>query len=166
MAKTDLTAQRLRELFNYDPETGIFTRRIATGRHGCNKAGTIAGYKGKLGYVELSVDNRSYHAHRLAILFMTGEWPLHMVDHKDGVRDNNRFDNLRDAPELINRQNVRRAYKVNISGLLGASKHRNRWTATIRVAGKRLRLGNFATAEEAHAAYVAAKRIHHEGNTL
>lgn len=166
MAKTDLTAQRLRELLHYDPETGVFTRRIATGRHGCFKAGEIAGSKNTVGYVEMGIDSGRYLAHRVAVLYMTGEWPRYMVDHLDTVRDNNRWSNLRDAPELINRQNLRRAHKSSISGFLGASKHRNKWSATIRVGGKRLRLGTFETPEEAHAAYVAAKRIYHEGNTL
>lgn len=159
-----LTAERLLELVNYDPETGIFTNRVPRKKI---RVGDVAGTIDKeSGYVILCIDRRRYYGHRLAFLFMTGEWPKRLVDHKNGCRSDNRFDNLRDASRLVNQQNMRRAMSGSSSGLLGAHKKRSRWSSQIKVNGRLVKLGTFGTAEEAHAAYVYAKRKYHEGNTL
>jgi hypothetical protein len=164
MAVENLTAQRLRELLHYDPETGLFTRRIA---HYGHPAGSAIGSTHNVGYVRLHVDGRSYLAHRLAWLYMTGEWPEQQVDHRDGDRANNRFENLRDVTRSVNFQNQRRARGNNKhSALLGAFKKRDRWESRIKVDGAYIRLGTFRTAEEAHTAYIEAKRRLHPGCTI
>lgn len=159
-----LTAERLQELVHYDPTTGIFTHRAPRKKI---RVGEIAGTVDKAsGYVILCIDRRHHYGHRLAFLYMTGEWPKQMVDHRDGNRANNVFDNLRDAPRLINQQNLRHATAVSSSGLLGAYRKRNKWESRIRHCGQVIRLGVFATAEQAHDAYLRAKRELHDGCTI
>jgi hypothetical protein len=166
MAKTDLTAARLRELLNYDPETGIFTRRVDV-HGGRYKAGDVVGNINR-GYVETSVDRQTYCAHRLAFLYMTGEWPKHYVDHRNLVRSDNRWANLREATPRLNQENKIKANAGNRSGYLGVTKQSTGHTfmAKIKSMGVERYLGNFKTAEEAHQAYLSAKRRLHEGCTI
>lgn len=167
MATANLTAARLRELLHYDAETGVFVRAVATGRHGCHKAGVVSGYTNPMGYVEISVDNRNYKAHRLAWLYMHGCFPPNYIDHIDGNPSNNRIANLREADDLINAQNIRRAKKQNTSGFLGITKNgQDGWLAKVWADGKAHYLGTFRTKEEAHAVYLAAKRQMHAGCTI
>lgn len=164
MAKTDLTAARLRELLDYNPDTGIFTNRAPRKKI---RVGEVAGsFDRSHGYIVLSVDCQKHYGHRLAFLYMTGRWPEFVVDHMNGNRSDNRWSNLRDATRLVNQQNMRSASTASSSGLLGAFKKRAKWTSNIRFKGGLVRLGSFNTASEAHAAYVAAKRKLHEGCTI
>lgn len=159
-----LTAERLRELVHYDPGTGIFTNRAPRKKI---RVGEVAGTVDKdSGYVVLCLDRARYYGHRLAFLYMTGEWPKLMGDHKNGARADNRWDNLRDASRLVNQQNMRGAARGSASGLLGAHKKRDRWTSQIKVRGQLVKLGTFLTPEAAHSAYVCAKRKYHEGCTI
>jgi hypothetical protein len=165
MATAILTQARLRELLDYDPETGVFTWR-ATGK-GRPAIGSQAGATDKgHGYRSICVEYGRHYAHRLAFLYVTGEWPQGMVDHINGRRDDNRWCNLRDASRLVNQQNMRRAVAGSASGLLGAHKKRGKWSSQIKVRGVLVKLGIFETADQAHAAYLAAKRQLHEGCTL
>lgn len=164
MAKTDLTAQRLRELLHYDPETGIFTaQEIRTGRK--NRSGEI-GSVNRNGYRVMHVIGQRYRTHRLAWLYMTGEWPKSQIDHIDGDRLNNKWGNLRDVPRSINLQNLHAAQVNNKIGLLGVSKVNQKWLARIFVDGKATRLGRFETPEQAHQAYLNAKRALHMGCSI
>jgi hypothetical protein len=159
----DLTQARLRELLTYDPATGIFTRCV--GRGGV-RAGSVAGCvweKGANGpYLRISIDGRQYSAHRLAFLWITGEFPPDDVDHIDGDGLNNRLGNLRAATRTQNLAN-RRRHKNNTSGFKGVSFHKRerRFRAKIQVGGKTQNLGSFDTAESAHAAYCAAAEKTH-----
>ena len=161
-----LTAARLREVLNFDPETGIFTWRFKPNR--CIRIGDVAGGKQIQGYWKISVDRRAYFAHRLAWLYIHGTWPVDQIDHIDCQKDNNRIANLREAGGVFNSQNQRKAHKNNISGLLGAhwSAQEKKWRTAIMVDGKLIHLGYFPAAEEAHAAYVAAKRKRHASCTI
>lgn len=163
MAAADLTAARLRELLNYDPETGIFTWRRS--RHGVF-AGAVAGAPGRQGYILFQLEGLTRQAHRLAWLYVYGKWPEHNIDHINGTRHDNRIANLRDVPQAINAQNQRKAMSNNKSGLLGVSKNGRYWAATIRIGGKTFHLGVHRKPEDAHAVYLTAKRLIHEGNTL
>jgi hypothetical protein len=97
---------------------------------------------------------------------MTGEWPKTLIDHRDGDGLNNRWLNLRCATYKINNQNQRAPRSDNKSGFLGVCAHKNRFYAYIKIGDKVKNLGAFLTAEEAHEAYLAAKRKHHEGCTI
>ena len=155
-----LTAERLREVVSYDRATGEFVRR-GTGR----RAGTLKDN----GYLHFTVDGVKWGAHRLAWLYVHGQWPDGDIDHIDGNRRNNALANLRDVSRSTNLQNLRCAKSHNKStGLLGAHFHRQsgRYTSRIQTNGRDKHLGTFDTPEAAHAAYIAAKRELHEGNTL
>lgn len=147
-----LTHQRLTEALKYDPLTGLFTRD-----------GKVAGSLNKDGYVQISLDRERHRAHRLAWFYVTGEWPVDQIDHRNGARADNRWDNLREATSIENLQNLRAARSDNAVGLLGVDFHKKaqRWRTQIRVNKKKVHIGYFDTPEEAHAAYLAAKREHH-----
>ena len=164
MAKADLTAERLRELLHYSAETGVFVWRQFRGRNA--KLGDVASNGHPSGYRFITVDGRSYAAHRLAWLHTYGAMPAKYIDHINGVRDDNRLENLRDVTPAVNKQNIKGARKDSkASGLVGAFWHNraNKWFSNIGVAGKRQHLGMFSTAEDAHAAYIEAKRRLHPG---
>lgn len=159
-----LTADRLRELVAYDPDTGVFTRRKVMGK--TSRVGDVIGSINKQGRLEISVSGKIHFAHRLAWLYMTGDWPKYTIDHIDGDPINNRFANLRDVPHSVNTENVRAPRSNSRSGILGVAKRHHKWRSAIVVKGKYIFLGSFATQEEASDAYVKAKRLYHTGNTL
>lgn len=161
-----LTAERLRAVLKYDPLSGHFTWRQSPSNR--VKVGSRAGSKKGNGYVYIGIDGREYLAHRLAWLYFIGTWPTHEIDHRDTDSSNNRWSNLRAATPTVNKQNRRRACRNSRTGLLGASwdQRAGKFASSIVVSGKKHSLGYYATAQAAHAAYVAAKRQLHEGNTL
>ncbi len=166
MARLDLTAERLRELFEYDPETGVFHRKISSSRW---PLGYTVGKLRSDGYRIVYVDGALYRAHRLAWLFTFGEWPNQFIDHINGIRDDNRISNLRDVSAAMNQQNQRKAPVSNKScGVLGVTWHAGTscWKAAIKVNGKRIHLGLYKTTALAHEAYVVAKQTMHAGCTL
>lgn len=160
--KQQLTAEILRALLTYDPETGVFTN--LTDRHHAARRGEEAGSLTALGYIEIGLLGERFLAHRLAWLHIHGKWPDGEIDHRDGVRSNNRLSNLRDVPHEHNQQNIR--MPVGAAGLPGAYRVGARFKALIRISGKSKHLGYFDSAEEANAAYVAAKRKFHAGSTI
>jgi hypothetical protein len=162
---SNLSRERLAQLFSYDPETGHFIR--LPGGSYRPKGGDVAGCI-KSDYVVIRVDGVLYRAHRLAFLYMTGAWPENEVDHLNGIKSDNRWKNLRDVTLAENRQNQIRARKNSKTGLLGAhfDTNRNQFKAEICISGKNRNLGYFDTAADAHAAYLKAKRENHTGNTL
>lgn len=153
MAKTskprnDISAQQLRLILNYDHSTGIFTRNGKT-------AGFI--HKGD-GYVRIKIHQVSYLAHRLAWLYMTGEWPKHEIDHKFGNRSDNRWKYLREATDAQTAANCGRR-KNTLHPFKGIVKERNgRYAARIRVNKKLIYLGVQDTAKQAHKLYAAAAK--------
>jgi len=155
-----ITAERLREALNYDPETGVFTWRIDTGRY---PPGMVAGTLRSDGYRYIKVDGRGYLAHRLAWLHTTGTWPAQQIDHRDGDRANNRLGNLREATNAQNAANSRlNAGKLLPKGVFYRASS-GRYLANIRHGGKLRHLGTFTTAEQAHRAYQhAANMLHGE----
>lgn len=161
--KPTLDAARLREVLNYDPGTGAFEWRIDNGG---SAAGEPAGRVRADGYVAIWIDGKPYRGHRLAWLYMHGEWPAKQIDHINGMRSDNRFSNLRDVSQQTNIQNKRIANRNNKANLLGVSFHAGRWEAFISHNRKSVYLGRFSTPEQAHDAYVRAKRQVHAGCTL
>lgn len=160
-----LTQARLRELLHYDPESGVFTWIAKSSPCSHIRPGDIAGWDDD-GYVKIKLDGRDYKAHRLAWLYMHGQWPSRFIDHKDTDRSNNRFLNLRDASCAINMQNQTKAHANNRScGLLGVTFHKQsgRWAAKLAINGKRLFGGLHDTPGQAHTAYLTLKRAHHPG---
>lgn len=163
-----LTQERLKELVHYDPSTGIFMRIARTTSFARMKEpmGSVDSH----GYLWASVDGKNHRLHRLAILYVTGVMPPRSmdVDHKSMIRTENWFDNLRCVSRSVNMQNKQKPSSNNKSGFIGVFLHKQlqRYTAQIRFNGKNKHLGMFDTPEQAHAAYMEAKRKHHEGNLL
>jgi hypothetical protein len=162
-----LTSERLREVLDYEPETGLFRWKHAKRgwQHTVIVAGSVAGHPyGLRGlYWGIYVDGRHYMAHRLAWLYVYDEWPSEDIDHRDRNGQNNRIDNLREATRTQNNGNCT-ARKTNKSGFKGVSRYarsqRRPWVAFIQIDRKNQYLGCYATPEEAHAAYMNAANEH------
>ncbi len=163
--ETKVTAAFVRELFHYDPETGVFTRLVTRQGLGA-RAGDIAGTRKPSGYLSIWICGANHMAHRLAWLYVHGKWPAHEIDHIDGNRANNAIANLRDVTRSVNHENLRSARSDSAHGFLGVSPFFGKWKARITVNGKFQHLGTFSTPEEAHAAYLEAKRRLHVGCTI
>jgi hypothetical protein len=103
-ARVPLTQSRLKELLIYDPDTGIFRRRIACG---IAVAGSTPGNINAMGYLDISIGCKRYYAHRLAWLYVYGEWPSLEIDHINCDRLDNRISNLRDVTHHQNMNNLR-----------------------------------------------------------
>jgi hypothetical protein len=94
-----MTPEQLRHNLTYDPLTGLWFWNIRVGRgRNAKKSGDPAGYTDPDGYVRIIPDGeRKYYAHRLAFFYMLGRWPEAQVDHINRVRNDNRWENLREA---------------------------------------------------------------------
>ncbi len=155
-----LTAERLRELLDYDPRTGRMTRRVTRGSNAL--AGGEAGSINGKGYVDVRVDGRRYRRSRLAWLHVTGAWPTQECDHRNGVKDDDRISNLRDVSRAENNRNARSWNQHGVKGVCFHARKRARpWEASIWMAGKRKSLGYFATKTEAAGAYTEASKRQH-----
>lgn len=152
--KHPITAEKLRSIFNYDQETGIFAR----------KNGAPSGSISDQGYVRIKIQDKSYQAHRLAWLYVTGNDPVDQIDHIDGDRLNNKFRNLREASRLQNNHNsVSKSYVNDLPRGVAIAHPSGRFKAYIRTDGKQRHLGTFDTPEEASEFYkLAADMLHGE----
>lgn len=150
----DITNERLKEVVNYCPDSGVFTRTISAPRV---KAGSIVGSMNN-GYLRIRVDGVRYLAHRLAWLYMNGEFPDGEVDHINHLRNDNRICNLRDVTRQENSRNMV-IPKNNTSGCIGViwRKNRKRWTAEIKVSGKSIKIGMYKNIADAVFARKAAE---------
>lgn len=159
MADSILTAERLRDLFFYDPDVGEFIRK--RGVQGC-MAGSVAGYIESRGYAKITIDGIAYRAHRLAWLYVYGEFPSMDLDHINWNKSDNRIENLRIVTCCENQQNAP-IRKDNTSGYRGVSfdKSKGKWAASIAHKGVEKKLGHFGSAEDAGLSYsIAAAHIH------
>lgn len=149
MLKADLTQERLKQLLQYDPETGIFT--WISPRKGVT-VGSVAG-KIEKGYVSIKIDQSYYRAHRLAWLYVYGSFPEQELDHINRIRSDNRIVNLREASRSLNCANKA---STTSTGLKGVTRKNGAFQAQIKRGGVNQYLGCFPSAEEAHAAYLTA----------
>lgn len=149
--------KRLRQTFSYDPETGRIFSLISH-----RNVGSIDKTKG---YEQIFWEGKNRYSHRIAWTLMTGRVPVG-VDHVDGCKSNNKWSNLREAAQGENLQNK---CAVSKGGhLLGTTFHKRsgKWSARIKRNRKTIYLGNFKTQEEAHQAYLKAKRTVHTFNPV
>lgn len=160
-----LTQAQLKELLHYNPETGKFVWKVQSGRQA---AGTEAGaYSEKLGYWLIGVKGVRHYAHRLAWLYMTGEWPKGVIDHDDNDGSNNRFVNLKDVPQKANIQKaVRSGGYFGVPGVGRYSEKQRKvmvkhFYARIVEDGITFGLGSFSTVKEAYEEYRKAKKERH-----
>lgn len=153
---------RLLELVHYNPDTGVFFRLIKTNSR--NSLGDIFGSPCR-GYLAGMLDGRTYRLHRLAWFYMNKAWPVSGIDHINGIKSDNRMENLREATQAENCQNMKIS-KRNTSGYLGVSYFSSRclWKATITINMEIKHLGYFPTPELAFMAYSNAKQESHRFN--
>ena len=173
----DLTPEKLRELLNYDPETGVLTWRKRAVRPGLARSdkgwntrfvGKTAGRPGKHGHIYIGIayrklyETRNFAAHRLAWVHFYGEWPSTEIDHVNGVPSDNRISNLRLASRTQNMRNTRMR-SDNTSGCKGVywSKKSKKWCAFITINKKVTALGAFTDKQEAIKVRQDAARIYH-----
>lgn len=151
-AQNTVSADRLREVLNYNIINGIFTWKVDIG--GKYKKGMVAGHLSKKGYIELRVDKILYLAHRLAWLYVYGYMP-HMVDHRDEHKDNNAIWNLRRTDKSKNGSN-RGKQENNTTGYKGVGRltKYGKYPAKIQVLGKSITIGYFSSKAEASDAYL------------
>lgn len=136
-----ITQERLKQLLHYDPDTGVFVSNFKR-----RQVGSLT----EKNYVRLNLDKRLYMAHRMAWLYMTGEFPKREIDHIDGDRSNNKWVNLRLATRKQNMENIG-LFCTNTSGYRGVIWYRrnNKWGATVFHNGKRHFGGLFDSREQA-----------------
>ena len=153
-----ITQEELKKRFDYDKNTGLFKYRVDF-RNG-SKKGDIAGNKEFCGYWVITINGRKYKAHRLAWLYVYGEFPKDQLDHINCKKDDNRISNLRQATRSQNHMN-RHAYSNNALGVKGVYKQGNKFCSHIQKNKKRIHLGTFETIKEAYAVYVQySKEMH------
>lgn len=164
---TSITAEYLRERLDYDPATGVFTWRAKPDQKGAVRrwntryAGRRAGTLKSIGYWYVGIDHVEYLAHRLAWLYVYGDWPSNELDHRYGVPSDTRIASLRLSDRSTNTANTKRRVD-NSSGFKGVWKVRSgKFTSQLQKDGKVYCLGTFETAESAHAAYAAAAHKYH-----
>ena len=146
-------AEYLREILDYEPETGKFRWRVTRGRRAA--VGDVAGSFDNRGYRRIKINNRPYREQRLAWLWMTGEWSQLEVDHIDGDQANNRWSNLRLATRSQNNSN-QRIRKDNTTGYKGVQRHKSGF----RVMCNGRHIGLFGNIGEARDAYCRAAKIY------
>lgn len=174
----EISADVVRSLLEYSPETGKFrwkersekwfpgtvgrTPAHAAKQWNARHAGNVPGATDTWGHVQIRLFGKLYAAHRLAWLYITGEWPPCQIDHIDCAPGNNAFANLRLALNAQNSRN-KRLSKSNMSGVKGVywAKDKRKWGAAIRVNYKRIHLGFFERIDDAEAAYAKASVTHH-----
>lgn len=145
---------QLRELLEYEPETGVLRWRYRKGTRATwntRFAGKPAGKAEKHGHIRLQICNTSYFAHRVIWKMVYGREPPHEIDHRDQDPSNNRIENLRAATSRQNMQNRKGWGKERLKGVSRAGK-RFRAVAGDGKGGAK-HLGMFDTPEQAHAAY-------------
>ena len=156
------TQKRLKELLFFDPETGIFIWRVKPSNP--VKRGSVAGHLGVLGYTLIGIDGLVYPAHRLAYLWMMGEFPPHEIDHIDGQRANNKWSNLRPVTKSQNQQNSKMRID-NTSGHKGITWNtdRQKWMARVQIGNKRHYLGIYDDlAQAVQAVKTSRSKLHGE----
>jgi hypothetical protein len=167
--ESPLTQEIVQELLDYDPLTGVLTwkeRDCHWFKSDRDCRGWNIRFSGKpaftavetSGYFRGRILGKCYKAARIIWLWMTGNFPVEEIGHKDHDRLNNKWENLQDASPQENRKNQIR-YITNSSGRTGVLWHKRdrKWCAQIRVGGRNHHLGYYADYDEACAARAAAE---------
>lgn len=159
-----ITKHNVHDIFDYDDGT-LRWKDSLSGKSRIR--GAAAGYVNGDGYIVVETGGKAVAAHRIVWLMHHGVWPQGEIDHLNGVRNDNKIENLRDVERLTNTENRRSASRHSRSGWLGVEQLKSgQFRARIRSRGTLHELGIFSSGEDAHSAYVEAKRRIHAGNTL
>lgn len=155
-----ITQKQLKSVLKYDPNTGVFIWRNDQANRNAIVGEEAGYYSGSYRHIRIFCNN--YPSHRLAWLYMKGSFPNQFIDHINGIKDDNRWCNLREATNSENNYNQKTS-KDNTSGVRGVTwdKNKKRWRVRIRVAGKRLFIGLFDNIDEARLARELAEIKHH-----
>jgi len=146
-----LTYEEVASVLEYSPTTGkLKWQSSGRGRKADRSAGN---FNKSLGYVEIKVKGYRTYAHRIAWLLTYGVWPDKHIDHINGIKDDNRIENLRVVNNQQNHTNMKQ-HKGNSSGVTGVywSKRAKKWQAYICVKGKQKYLGIFKYLKDAETA--------------
>lgn len=144
----------LHSLFSYNEKSGVLTRKIS--RSNNVKIGSAVGAKHSEGYLYTNISYEIYFVHRIIWKMVNGKDP-EFIDHVNGIRDDNRIENLRNVSRLENNRNVKTSGKTK-SGVMGVYKNGSGWAASIKVNYKKIHLGTFKDKEEAKTARKAAEK--------
>jgi len=160
----EVVLDNLKDCYSYDSETGLFTRiKPSQGAH----VGRVCKTKNNNGYILVVLMSQPYLAHRLAWLYVYEEMPKGFIDHINGIKTDNRIDNLREVTNAENIQNQTKPRKDNTTGYLGVyNADGNKFFARIKANSTIHHLGTFDTAEQASNAYLEAKRRLHKTCTI
>jgi hypothetical protein len=157
-----ITQEELKKLFHYNPETGIFTRLVSVGLK--VKSGQVAGGLDN-GYIKIGINGKRYFAHRLAWLYVYGEFsnlPQMVIDHIDGNTINNKIENLR---KVTHQQNIlnQKLRTTNTSGIKNICWHKRegKWYVRVMNKGVMKNIGYFEDLELAELAAIEARRKYH-----
>ena len=145
-----LTQEKLKKLLHYNPDTGAFTWLVT--RRGNRGVGSPAGCLTRLNYVYITLFGKGHRAHRLAWLYMTGNWPKNHIDHKNRVKYDNRWENLRLVTVQQNKCNVEPYHDRKYKGV-GQYRKNNRWRSSATYNKKTTHLGVFDCEHEAALVY-------------
>lgn len=150
-----MNQEYLKSILNYDENTGEFTWKVNKSKR--SKVGNVAGWKDN-GYIRIEIDNKTYKAHRLAWLYVNGEFPSDLIDHINCNRADNRISNLRKATYQENSENYKTP-KTNKSGVKNVSwyKSLSKWVVTMSVKGKKKTIGYFDDLEFAELVAIEAR---------
>lgn len=150
----NITQEKLKDIFHYSPETGLFTRLVATSPN--VKVGQVSKRNTTKGYIQIRINTTQYKAHRLAYLYMTGKFNDDEIDHVNGIRDDNRWCNLRNASRSENMQN-KKVHSNNAAGITGVSwnKMAGKWLAYINKDKSRTIIGYYDTIFDAACARIS-----------
>jgi hypothetical protein len=150
----------VRKLLNYNSDTGIFTWKTDVSN---KKKGSVAGTLHHHGYIQIAINKKFYPAHRLAWVYVYGEMPKKYIDHINGIRDDNRIANLREATHFQNLQNMKISCR-NKSGHKGVEWHKavGKWRVRCQANGKRIELGHFDNLELAALVSIEARAKYHK----
>ncbi|MEI6297329.1 MAG: hypothetical protein WCO84_06870 [bacterium] len=171
-----ITQEYLKSILEYNPETGDFIWiKKTNSKSNRIKVGDIAGTLDTNGYLKIQINGKCYQSHRLAWLYETGSWPKFQIDHKEGINipNFNKFSNLRDVFEVVNKQNKRKikSNKLsdengNVSLILGVSynKHTKRWRVALTVGKKIIYRANYDNQKDAENDCITKRRELYDGN--
>jgi hypothetical protein len=152
-----ISHDELKRLLHYDPETGVWTR--LTSDRANYRVGDRADHARNEGYRVVVVKSLYFKAHRLAWFYMLGSWPIKNLDHRNNIKGDNRWKNLREATRSQNTANTplrRSGTKTGLKGVVKCPRCHFRWQARITVAGKCHYLGQYNCPAAAHLAYLVA----------
>jgi len=154
-----ITQSELKKFLEYHLDTGDFTWKVSRGNV---KAGKVAGFTEVNGYLIIRINNNNYYAHRLVWLFITGNFPS-VIDHINGVRNDNRLSNLRECTDQQNQWNHKN-YSTNTSGIKGVSwnTRMQKWKVAIRTEIGIIHLGYFKSLDDAKLVIIEARNKYHK----